>query len=206
MRYSSHFPLFQSHLDLAHAYWSRVVQPGDHVIDATCGNGQDTRILCDLALHQQKGSVLAIDIQLKAIELTKSYLTQHLNKDQLGHIEYQHGCHSQFPDSILPQSVSLIIYNLGYLPGGDKNLTTQTATTLASLQHALTLIKPGGIISVTCYPGHTEGAHEQSAILEFANQLSPNLWSSCHHQWLNRKKSPSLLLIQKSDYFPEIMI
>jgi len=198
MRYSSHFPLFQSHLDLAHTYWKQLIKPGDQAIDATCGNGQDTLVLCQLILENPKSCVWAIDIQAKGIELTRQHLSRHVEKPMLDRVYYQQGCHSQFPLEIHEESISLIIYNLGYLPGSDKNLTTQTATTLQSLNRALSLLKPGGAISMTCYPGHAEGVKEESAILEFANGLSPSKWSCCHHQWLNRKKSPGLLLIQKS--------
>lgn len=194
----SNFPLFQSHLDLAHRYWQMIIKPGDFVIDATCGNGQDTLILCQLALTNSTGTVLAIDIQAAAIQHTQSYLNQHLSPTLLNCIQYQEGCHSTFPSSIQPDTVALIAYNLGYLPGNNKQLTTMTDTTLQSLNRALSLVKPGGAISITCYPGHTEGSDEQAAILDFVTQLSPFEWSCCHHVWINRKKSPSLLFLQKA--------
>lgn len=192
------FSLFQSHLDLAHAYWMRLIQPGDWVIDATCGNGQDTLVLCQLALTHPSGRVYAIDIQSKAIELTQFHLKQKLLPEMNDQVYYQLGCHSKFPESITEKSISVIAYNLGYLPGHKKDLTTQTDTTLQSLEQALLLVKPGGAISITCYPGHSEGAREQGAILDFVKKLSPADWNCCHHQWLNRQNSPSLLLLQKA--------
>lgn len=194
----SNFALFQSHLDLAHSYWKKIIRPGDIVIDATCGNGQDTLILCQLALSSPEGCVHAIDIQHKAIQKTQEFLTIHLSDCQLRQIHYHHSCHSVFPGSIAAASVSLIAYNLGYLPGTDKNLTTMTETTLQSLTAAFSLIKPGGVISLTCYPGHREGFLEQEAIVNFVSDLSPTDWSCCHHVWLNRKRPPSLLLLQKA--------
>lgn len=187
----SSFPLFQSHLDMAHAYWERLLKKNDIAIDATCGNGQDTLILSRLA-----GRVYAIDIQPRAIQKTKLYLSEHASDVNVTLIE---GCHSTFPKELTPASAALIIYNLGYLPGGDKKLTTQRETTLLSLKQALVLIKPGGLITLTCYPGHEEGAHEQSFLLPFAANLPPTEWSCCHHQWLNRRKSPSLLVIQRGE-------
>lgn len=198
MRYATQFPLFQSHLDLAHSYWHQLIQPGDIVVDATCGNGQDSLILCNLTLQDLKGKVWALDIQAKAIEQTQNYLAQHLKKEQIARVFYQQGCHSQFPTSIETGTVTLIIYNLGYLPGNNKDLTTLTHSTLESLKQALALLKPGGLISITCYPGHAEGLNEQIALLDFVAYLPANEWSCCHHQWLNRKKSPSLLLLQKT--------
>ena len=112
------FPLFQSHLDLAHFYWSQLIHIGDTVIDATCGNGHDTIILGQLALSKEKGRVYAFDIQQEAIESAKNYLSSHFEKDLFGRIDFQIHCHSTFPSSLQAGSVKLIAYNLGYLPGG----------------------------------------------------------------------------------------
>lgn len=191
------FSLFQSHLDLAHHYWTQLVQEGDTVIDATCGNGHDTLKLCQLALSADKGKIYAIDSQSIAIESTKTLLAHHLSVDEQKRVEFHHRCHSIFPSSIESEDVKLIVYNLGYLPGGNKAETTTCLTTLQSLQHACALLKAGGAISVTCYPGHPEGAREQEAILKFSSALQPTEWSCCHHTWNNRHLAPSLLLLQK---------
>ena len=61
-KYESKISPFQSHLDLAHTYWKSLVQAGDTVIDATCGNGQDTLFLAKLCLNDQQGLLYAIDI------------------------------------------------------------------------------------------------------------------------------------------------
>ena len=192
------FALFQSHLDLAHSYWKQLVSIGDIVIDATCGNGNDTLVLAKLALSDHSGSLFAMDIQENAILTTQKLLQQHLNPNQYAKVAFLQGSHSSFPQEIPKESVTLITYNLGYLPGGNKKLTTKKESTLESLQNALLLLKPAGSISITCYPGHPEGKEEETSVLEFVSQLNPSQWSSCYHQWLNRKNSPSLLIIQKS--------
>lgn len=185
------YPLFRSHLDLAHSYWKRLVQPGDLLIDATCGNGHDTLALARLNPKQ----LYAFDIQSQALASAQKRLQE---EPALPSIQFIQGCHSQFPPQIAPASVKLIVYNLGYLPGSDKATTTQSSTTLESVANALELIMPGGAISITCYPGHEEGAREESALLAFAEQLDKQLWSCCHHRWINRKQAPSLLLLQKA--------
>lgn len=192
------YSLFQSHLDLAHHYWKHLIHPGDIVIDATCGNGHDTLELCRLTLNSTAGQVYALDIQQDALKTTQKRLTEHLLPDQLARVQIRLGCHSQFPPDIAPQSVRLIVYNLGYLPGGQKKTTTMTETTLQSLKQAQDLILPGGAISVTCYPGHPQGQEEELAIIEYLSSFRPQEWSCCHHRWLNRQQAPSLLLIQKS--------
>lgn len=185
------FPLFQSHLDLAHRYWTELVQAGDTVIDATCGNGYDTLKLCQLTM----GKIYALDIQREALDSAKKYLSENLPMNK--NLEFHQRCHSSFPESIQPESIKLIVYNLGYLPGGQKTLTTQESTTIQSLNQAIHLIQNGGAISLTCYPGHPAGAIEQKAILEFTSHLSPKEWNCCHHTWPNRNLSPSLLIIQR---------
>jgi hypothetical protein len=180
------FSSFKSHIDLAHRYWQHIVQPGDIVVDATCGNGQDTLFLDGL----QPSRLYALDIQEDALVNTRTLLGDSKS------VTYHLGCHSQFPEEIQSKSVKLIVYNLGYLPGGDKTLTTLSETTLLSVKRALDLVKPGGAISVTCYPGHPAGAVEENAILAWAEGLDRHTWSCCHHRWCNRAKAPSLLLIQ----------
>lgn len=188
------FPLFQSHLDLAHAYWESLLTHPGTVVDATCGNGHDTLKLATL----KPTSLWAMDIQEKAIRATKKRLEEQLSAEELSSIQLVQGSHATFPAALKKESVQLIVYNLGYLPGGDKSATTQRETTLKSLESALYLIQPGGAVSLTLYPGHPEGEKEREALLNFTSQLPPQQWSCCTHQWHNRQRSPILLLIQKA--------
>lgn len=189
------FKLFDSHLDFAHQLCRDLVSKGDTVIDATCGNGHDTLILAKLALDEEKGSLLAIDLQEEAIHHSQERLRTEISAALYNRIHWQQGSHAIFPTDF--REVSLIVYNLGYLPGGDKSQTTQTETTLSSVQQALLLLKEGGAIIITCYPGHAEGEKEEKALLDYLKTLPPDQWSISHHQWINRKKSPSLIFLQK---------
>jgi len=193
----SQFPLFQSHLDLAHRYWQEIIRPGDHVVDATCGNGHDTLALAKMAITPEKGRVTAIDIQPNAIEATKKLVQTQLSYEITSRIDFVTGCHSFLENQFPRQSIKLIVYNLGYLPGTDKSLTTNVHTTWQSIQEALELIAYGGAISVTCYPGHPEGKLEEDYLIQQVALLDPKEWSCCHHRWLNRRSSPSLLLLQR---------
>jgi hypothetical protein len=184
-------------LDLAHTYWKQIVNVGDIVIDATCGNGHDTLALALLALEKMHGTIYAFDIQSSAIEKTKLYLKNRLSDEEFKSVNFFQMCHSSFPTEIKAETVKLIAYNLGYLPGGDKKATSQSKTTLVSVKAAQDLVQDGGAISITCYPGHPEGQREENELLLHCQQLSPKLWSCCHHRWLNRHDSPSLLLIQR---------
>ncbi len=192
------FPLFQSHLDLAHSYWEHNILLGDTVIDATCGNGNDTLKLAQLAIKNDRGHVYAIDIQSSAIDNTKRLLANQLTTEQMQRINFITGSHINMPKELLPNSTKLIVYNLGYLPGGNKLLTTKSGTTVASVIEAQKILIAGGVISITCYPGHPEGSIEENALLQFSEQLPSRLWSCCYHRWTNRNQAPSLLIIQKA--------
>lgn len=186
------FSLFQSHIDLAHAYWKQLLKPGDIAIDATCGNGQDTLFLAELGIV----SVLyGFDIQEKALANTQ----ERLNALSIGcTIKLEKRSHETFPAEIQPDTVSLIVYNLGFLPGGNKELTTQRDCTLKSIKNAQLLLKAGGLICITCYSGHPEGAQEELALQEYLSSLPPQDWSYGHMFWKNRRQSPSLILLQKA--------
>lgn len=189
------FPLFQSHLDLPHSYWKEVVKPGDTVIDATCGNGHDTLFLAKIALTDNSGHVFALDIQKTALQNTTTYLKENLPPQHFSRIHFHETCHSTFPET--QNTVKLIVYNLGYLPGGDKGLTTRVNSTLSSLKNAMRLLADGGVISITCYPGHAEGRKEEEALLKKLQSLPPFEWQCSHQCWINRKEAPSLLILQK---------
>jgi hypothetical protein len=183
------FPLFQSHLDFAHTLWAKLLAPTDHAIDATCGNGHDALVLFKLI---PQGRLYLIDIQKEALVTTSNRLPEGAL------VSFHNICHSAI-EKIAPQaSIKLIVYNLGYLPGKDKSLTTMTETTLQSIQKSLSLLAPGGAISITCYPGHEEGKRESTAIIEYTKTLSPKQWSVSLHSWINRSKHPFLILIQQN--------
>lgn len=184
------------HLELARSYWAEAMISGGIAIDATCGNGQDTLKICQLALNNPEGHVYGLDIQPEALDTTRLLLSQNLSEEKMRRISLLQQCHSSFPVTLKPQSVRLIVYNLGYLPRGNKTLTTQTSTTLESLAKGLQLIQPGGMISLMCYPGHDEGAREEEALLKAVEPLSRSEWTCSHHRWINRQRAPSLLLLQ----------
>jgi hypothetical protein len=176
---------------VAHAIWQNFLSPYDTVIDATCGNGKDT---CALAKCVPQGKVLSFDIQEKALENTKKLLLAYQLEKR---VELFLISHDAFPSSLLPGSIRLVVYNLGYLPGGNKKLTTLASSTMRSITLAQHLLAAEGLISIMLYPGHPEGAVEKKLLLDTVNKLSTALWEVCHLEWSNRANSPSLLLLRK---------
>jgi hypothetical protein len=188
-----------SHITLAHHYWATLLSPGDTVIDATCGNGHDTLALAKLVLKEGDGLLFGYDIQENAIAQTHLRLEKELPESIMKRVILLNASHETFtfPGESLPP-IRLIVYNLGYLPGDNKDITTMTSTTLTSIQHAMEVLAVDGHISITCYPGHDEGSKEFLAMMEFVSKLPKESWACCHHQWVNKHDTaPSLLVLQK---------
>lgn len=188
------FPIFSSHLDLAHKYWSELLKQGSVVIDATSGNGHDALFLGKLTLSEEAGSLYCIDLQDKAIENTRKLLQDNLSEKVFERVIFIQRSHETLPEV----SCDLIVYNLGYLPGGDKGITTCCESTIASIQSALRLLKRGGALSITCYPGHLEGKRELDLIIEYIKTLPPAEYLVCYHFFQNRNAAPSLVMIFKA--------
>lgn len=176
------------HLERAHQFWQKMVAPGEIAIDCTVGNGHDALKLCLMGAR-----VFGFDIQEEALKRCAHHLSEH---GQSACLEKR--CHSTFPPEILPESVKLCVYNLGYLPKGDKSVTTTVDTTLESLKAALLLLQPKGALSITCYPGHDEGFVEEEAIVAWAARLDPKIYEVERIVWMNRQKSPNLIFITKA--------
>ena len=182
-------------IKLAHKYWNELLLQGDYIIDATAGNGFDTLFLAKLVLPL--GGVLAIDIQKQALMNTEKRLSDHLTVEEMGKVFLFEMSHATFPKKAYEHPIKLIVYNLGYLPRSDKVIKTYASSTLQSLENALKLIPVGGMISVMCYPGHSEGLEEEEMVVCWAKQIPPNYATIFYHIQLNKPTSPRLLIIKK---------
>lgn len=160
--------------DQAHLLLRGWLRCGDHAVDATCGNGKDTLLLAELC--GREGCVYACDVQESAIASTRAHLAQY---GCLAQVQLIRGCHSDW-ENLLPPSargkVRAFVYNLGYLPHGDKALTTQAATTLASLEGAVHWLAPEAAFLIVAYPGHPAGVPELDCVRQWCAQLSQNGW------------------------------
>jgi predicted methyltransferase len=139
----------------------RIVQ-GDIVIDATAGNGHDTVFLADKVGEQ--GLVYAIDIQASAIELVRLRLAE---RELLPRVMLHHSDHKHIKQIVAPEhhgAVKCAVFNLGYLPLGDKSITTTHASSVAAIDGAASLLKPNGLITILAYVGHPGGREETQAV------------------------------------------
>ena len=148
----------------------RAVVAGDRLLDATAGNGQDTLFLARTFGPQR---VLAVDLQQQAIEKTGVLLAQH----GIAGVGLVCGDHAQELERLVEQSVDAgmgdfgaVMFNLGYLPGGDHTLVTRADTTIRALTAARSLLRAGGVLTVLCYRGHDGGMEEYAAVYEDSRQ------------------------------------
>ncbi len=184
------------HLQLAHKYWEKHLKQGDSALDATCGNGKDTLKLAQLVGIE--GCIIGLDIQEEAIAKTRAHLKAHLSPEHYKKIFLFLQSHAEQPPIAYKTPPKLIVYNLGYLPGGDKSRTTVMESTVESLKKSLSILSPDGMISLTCYPGHKEGAREQEALLPLLYQLNSLEWKiDSHFPPEERPLSPSLHIVKK---------
>lgn len=173
------------------------LQPGDTAIDATVGNGHDTLFLAECV--GPSGRVVGFDIQPSAHTATARRLRGAGLQERVelllrGH-ENMTAWFTEFASVPRPKAA---MFNLGYLPGGDRSVITRSATTLTALASALELVVPGGVITVVLYPGHEGGQVETNAILSWARAVPPHRALVACHQVVNtRKKAPILLAIAK---------
>jgi predicted methyltransferase len=150
--------------DIAHLIVRDCVQrtrvaAGVFAIDATVGNGHDTRLLAEVV--GPVGRVFGFDIQANAIARTRA-LVGATETVQLFHVGHEHMAAHVPADAT--GNVTAIMFNLGYLPGAAKDVTTRPATTLAALRQAFDLVAVGGVVTVIVYPGHPGGLQEADAV------------------------------------------
>lgn len=179
--------LIRTATDLASHMAIQYMMPGDIAIDATCGNGNDTVKLAS-AMPEK---LYAFDIQPAAIENTRNLLiscgfASLLQNDTIRLICDSH----ENLGSYVKERVGAVMFNLGYMPGQDKSVTTQSVSTLKALTSALELLRIGGIICITMYSGHTEGLKEKKDILEWASGLDNKIFHSSYVSMINQKNSP----------------
>lgn len=171
------------------------VPEGGTYIDATMGKGNDTLLLCQLAGNQ--GHVMAFDIQEKALEYTKELLERY---HMAGRAELILDGHEHMGEYAKQESVDLICFNFGYLPGGDHQIATRADTSIQAIEAGLTLLKPGGMMSLCIYSGGDTGFEEKEQILKYLKELPPRRYNVIVNAYYNRGNHPPMpVFIWKED-------
>ena len=172
----------------------RAVEPGDTVVDATMGNGHDTQMLCETV--GPEGRVWAFDVQAQAVEETRNRLrAQRLD----GRAELILSGHEHMAEYV-KGPVKAVMFNLGWLPGGDHAVTTRWETTRTAVESALDLLAPMGVLVICAYPGHAEGEREKQELTAFLGGLDNRRYNVLHQRFLNAGPgAPECFVIQKQN-------
>jgi predicted methyltransferase len=181
-----------------------VLHPGALAVDLTAGRGRDTLAMARAV--GPEGQVVAFDVQSAALEQTSELLRGHgfivrtwpverVLPVQAGVFLVQ-ACHSAV-GRVLRSPVAAIMANLGYLPGGDPQLITRPATTLAAVQESLGLLAPGGRLAVTVYPAHPGGDEESALVDGLLGKLPGDRWQVLSLRAANIGRAPYLLVAER---------
>ena len=170
---------------LAQQLWLPYLTETATAIDATCGGGNDTLFLC-----QNCGMVYGFDIQPEAIETTEKLLKEH----HCTNYQLINDSHTNM-DRYVACDVDVIVFNLGYLPNGNKEITTVKENTLAALEKALKMIRVDGLVSLTMYWGHEAGKQEREAVLAYCRQLDSSQYHCVYLSSLNQPNCPPEIVL-----------
>jgi len=162
------------------------VSPGDHVIDATAGNGHDSLFLAQLV--GMDGHVYSFDVQKTAIEATLLRLGEWRNNTSVIHAG--HETISNQVDS----EISAAVFNLGYLPGTDHTIITRPDTTIQAIEGCLKLLKVGGLIVLVVYHGHDGGDSERDGLLDYVRSLPQSYVHVLKYEFINQQNHPPFVL------------
>lgn len=167
---------------------------GKIAVDATLGNGHDTRWLCELV--GEAGRVYGFDVQPEAVERSRARLIE-AGVSQRARLFCE--SHARMAEYISPGSVDAVMFNLGWLPGADHAVTTKVESTLRAVDAALELLREDGLLTICVYPGHEEGAREREALLEWAQNLDARRYDAMLRAYLNQTADPPLLIAVKKN-------
>ena len=168
------------------------LEPGDIAIDGTAGNGHDTAYLANIV--GETGHVYGFDIQSEAIENTKEKLRSENLLQQCTLIQTGHEHVKAYVSEQQYGQVKAAIFNLGYLPGGDKSIVTGAKSTIAAIEQLLEIMAPKGIIVLVIYHGHTGGASERDAVLDYATSLPQDKAHVLQYGFINQVNHPPFIV------------
>ncbi|RFB17878.1 16S rRNA (cytosine(1402)-N(4))-methyltransferase [Bacillus sp. HNG] len=179
-------------LPFARKVLNLAINEGDYAVDATIGNGHDTAMLASLV--GDSGHVFGFDIQREAIESTTSRLKE---QELLNRVSLFHKSHNQLLTTIPKEAHGKIagaVFNLGYLPGGNKEIVTKPDSTIEAIEQLLSLMKPEGIIVLVVYHGHDEGAVERDRLLEYCSTLDQQRAHVLMYRFMNQMNNPPFII------------
>lgn len=159
----------------------------DVTVDATCGTGKDSLFLASISKK-----VYSFDIQEIAIEKSMKLF----KGNEVKNIELIKDSHENILNYV-EEKISGIIFNLGYLHDGDKEICTKANTTLKAVEKSLSILKIKGLCLIIINSLHNEGKQEKAELINFSSSLNENDYQVMMYNYLNKKDSSSLMVIER---------
>ena len=167
------------------------LREGDTAVDFTMGNGHDTEFLSKTV--GIGGRVFAFDVQQQALDSTAANLKAAGCPENYTLILDSHHKVKEYVSGPIRAGM----FNLGYLPGSDKSVTTMRVTTMPAIEAAIDLLDHGGVLLVAVYPGHAEGDAEGKMLLDYFATLDRHVICCTLIRILNSPTSPFFIVIEK---------
>jgi len=145
---------------------------GALAIDATVGNGYDALFLG----HRvgPKGKVLGFDVQKAALAGAREILKF---VGSIDHVSLIHDSHTRLADYLPAGAViHAAMFNLGYLPRGNRRIITRPETTVLALRSVLEHLAERGRVTLLVYRGHEGGIPEYQGVRQFVEELPEDGW------------------------------
>jgi len=185
MKLAKILPFTRTLMDLA-------VNEGDIAVDATVGNGHDTLYLAQRV--GESGHVFGFDIQKEALAATTARLQEH---NMLKRVTLFQASHDQLIEkipAIYHGRITGAMFNLGYLPGGDKRIVTKPDSTIRAIEQLLQIMAKEGIIVIVVYHGHPEGAIERDALLHYTKAIDQKRAHVLKYEFINQMNNPPFII------------
>lgn len=178
-------------LDIEKQLIASHIREGGTVVDFTMGNGHDTLWLSQKV--GECGKVYAFDVQKAALESSEKLLSSS-------------GCPKNYTlildshanvENYVKEPICAGMFNLGYLPGSDKSVTTLRESTMAAVEAALRLLEADGGLLIAVYPGHEEGTLEGQMLDRYFATLDRKQICVSKLKIVNSPTSPFFFLVEK---------
>ncbi|PEL12416.1 class I SAM-dependent methyltransferase [Bacillus sp. AFS017336] len=168
------------------------VKEGDITVDATVGNGHDTVFLAKIV--GENGHVYGFDIQDVAIQKTTEKIANENVSKQVTLVQRSHADIKDVIPVSLHGRLKGAIFNLGYLPGSDKQIVTVPSSTISAIEQLIEIMAPEGIVVVVIYHGHEGGDIEKDALMNFAQNIPQDLAHVLTYRFINQANNPPFIL------------
>lgn len=174
-------------LGIAHRFLEERVPEGGLCIDATMGRGKDTAFLAGLV--GETGHIIAFDIQQEALDSTDVLLRERGLRER---VELRKQSHAEMDAAAQPGSVDAVVFNFGYLPGGDHTIFTHPDTSIVAIDKGLELLKEHGVLVACIYHGGDTGYEERDALLVHLETIDPARYTVLVTDFRNRPGDPPI--------------